>query len=150
MSRLWIVILALALLVGCGGDEEAKTEAEAVVETEAAGEEMATMPETDGQLCQSCAMPLIADHLHGSEADGSPSEDYCSLCYQRGQFIQPDMGVDQMIDLVSEKMAAQGDFTEIEARALMAKTIPTLKRWSRARRAGSACSSISIWPISIR
>ena len=38
--------------------------------------------------CQSCGMPLSKDpEGGGSEADGSRSGDYCSICYRDGAFV---------------------------------------------------------------
>ncbi|WP_290388802.1 zinc ribbon domain-containing protein, partial [uncultured Duncaniella sp.] len=39
------------------------------------------------KFCQSCGMPLN-DHNHGTNADGTPNEDYCIYCYKDGKFTQ--------------------------------------------------------------
>lgn len=36
--------------------------------------------------CQCCSMPIPDEALHGTEADGSPSDHYCKWCYQEGDF----------------------------------------------------------------
>ena len=36
--------------------------------------------------CQSCYMPMDAADKFGTEADGSPSADYCVHCYENGDF----------------------------------------------------------------
>ncbi len=48
-------------------------------------------------FCQSCGMILSKDTDRGSEADGSPSQDYCCYCYQHGAFTE-DLSVDEMIE----------------------------------------------------
>ena len=49
--------------------------------------------------CQSCAMPLKKDPQQGgTNADGSKSAEYCSLCFENGQFTQPDFSVKDMQD----------------------------------------------------
>ena len=34
----------------------------------------------ENRICQSCAMPLTADDMLGTNADGSVNEDYCKWC----------------------------------------------------------------------
>ncbi len=42
------------------------------------------------KFCQSCGYPLKKDKKDGgSEADGSISEKYCSMCYEDGAFLSP-------------------------------------------------------------
>ncbi len=47
------------------------------------------------KFCQSCGMPLN-NHNHGTNADGTPNEDYCIYCYKDGKFTQ-DLTMEQMI-----------------------------------------------------
>jgi len=83
-------------------------------------------------ICQSCGMPMAADAQWGSEADGSPSRDYCSYCYQQGAFTM-DGTIDQMIELCLPYMAESNDaMTEDQARAMMRQYLPHLKRWAKA------------------
>ena len=78
--------------------------------------------------CQSCGMPLKRDEKSGgSDADGSRSTKYCSHCYQNGEFLQPDITVEQMQQLVSEKLA---EFHIPKfLRGIFTKRIPKLDRW---------------------
>ena len=48
------------------------------------------------KFCQSCGMPL-EESTHGTESSGALSEKYCHLCYENGQFIEPDITYDQML-----------------------------------------------------
>ena len=84
--------------------------------------------------CQSCGMPLARDAQGGgTNLDGSKTQEYCSHCYQQGQFTEPDLTVDQMIIKVKGLLKTMhipgflsGYFT---------KDIPALKRWqSRFKR----------------
>ena len=51
-------------------------------------------------------MPLKRDEKGGgSNADGSRSTIYCSHCYENGEFLQPNLTVEQMQKLVNEKLA---------------------------------------------
>lgn len=39
------------------------------------------------RFCQSCGMPMKNDtQCGGTNADGSKSKNYCSYCYQNGEF----------------------------------------------------------------
>lgn len=40
----------------------------------------------EAKLCQSCGMPLSSAEVLGTNADGSLNEEYCTYCYQHGQF----------------------------------------------------------------
>ena len=41
---------------------------------------------TNKIFCQSCGMPLEREEDRGTEADGSPSPDYCRYCRKDGAF----------------------------------------------------------------
>jgi len=78
--------------------------------------------------CQSCSMPLKKDEKGGgSNADGSLSKMYCSYCYENGSFINPDMTVNEMQELVKNRLK------EIRFPGFLAdiftKGIPKLERW---------------------
>ena len=50
-------------------------------------------------------MPLSKDVLGGgSNADGSLSGEYCSHCYRKGVFTQPDITAQEMMKLVEGKL----------------------------------------------
>ena len=82
-----------------------------------------------GPFCQSCALPMDKPELFGTEADGSPSADYCTYCYQKGAYTDPDITMEEMIDLCVEKMVEQDVMPEKKARKLMTKYLPDMKRW---------------------
>lgn len=80
--------------------------------------------------CQSCGMPMgQGDALYGTEADGSKSADYCKYCYDKGAFtFQGTM--EEMIEIcVPPMMESHTEMTAEEARSLMRKFLPALKRW---------------------
>ncbi len=78
--------------------------------------------------CQSCSMLLKKDPRGGgTEADGSKSAKYCSLCYAKGKFLQPDITVKDMQELVKNKIREFG-FPGFLA-AMMARGVPKLERW---------------------
>lgn len=51
----------------------------------------------EAKLCQSCGMPLSSAEVLGTNADGSLNEEYCTYCYQHGDFAQ-DCTMDEMIE----------------------------------------------------
>ena len=80
--------------------------------------------------CQSCGMPLSkSPNGGGTEADGSISHMYCAYCYEGGAFVQPDITLLQMQELVKNKMKEMG-FPGFLA-GFFTKGIPKLKRWSK-------------------
>jgi hypothetical protein len=82
-----------------------------------------------GPYCQSCGMPLSKDESGGgTEADGRKSTDYCSHCYVRGRFADPDLTVNQMVEKVRAKM--KGMHIPGFLANSFTKDIPTLKRWA--------------------
>lgn len=59
--------------------------------------------------CQSCGMPLSKDpEGGGSEADGSRSSTYCSICYAEGAFRHPDASLSEFQAHCVDALAAKG------------------------------------------
>lgn len=80
------------------------------------------------KTCQSCAMPLKKDPKGGgTEFDGSKSVKYCSYCYERGEFKQPNISATEMQVFIVEKLKEMG-FPRFLGR-YMVKGIPKLERW---------------------
>ena len=83
----------------------------------------------DTKICQCCAMPMPTGELHGTNADGSKNEDYCTYCYADGK-IQFDVTMDEMVEAcVPHLMKADSAMTEEAARKYMTDILPTLKYW---------------------
>jgi hypothetical protein len=89
-----------------------------------------------GPFCQSCGMPLSRDPLSGgTNADGTRTAEYCSHCYAKGAFTQPEITAEQMQSLVEGKLRTM-HFPGFLARRF-AKDVPTLRRWKNgATRSG--------------
>lgn len=79
--------------------------------------------------CQSCGMPMNEEKIFGTEKDEGKSREYCVYCYEKGEFKQPNMTVEDMIDLCVPFMKEDGK-SEEEARTILTNFLPTLKRWS--------------------
>ena len=78
-------------------------------------------------FCQSCGMPMATDEMRGSETDGSLSQDYCTYCYQKGEF-QGAQTLVEMIDVcVPFMVEGDLDMTPEKARQQLTVFLPTLK-----------------------
>ncbi len=84
--------------------------------------------QASGPRCQSCGMPLAKPEDFGTARGGGRSDDYCHFCYLDGAFTNPAMTLQAMTDLCVGVLERQG-MSEPKARALMAGTLPQLKRW---------------------
>lgn len=81
------------------------------------------------EYCQSCGMPL-ENSLRGTEGDGTVSHDYCIYCYKNGEFTQPHVTMEEMINICIPHMLKSG-FDEEEAQRMLSEFLPTLKRWKK-------------------
>ena len=80
-------------------------------------------------------MPLSRDPLGGgTNSDGSRTAEYCSHCYEKGAFSQPNITVDEMKALVEGKLRSM-HFPGFLARRFT-KDVPTLRRWKKAAARG--------------
>ncbi|UGV41601.1 zinc ribbon domain-containing protein [Methanococcoides orientis] len=88
------------------------------------------MKELEGLVfCQSCGMPLEKDEDFGTNADGSKSEEYCNYCYQNGDFTQPNITLEEMIEQCSKAIDENRIMSLEEAKKLSQQNLPKLKRW---------------------
>ena len=82
----------------------------------------------DGPRCQSCGMPLARDERGGgTEADGSKSTEYCSHCYQKGAFTDPQMTAERMVENVKARLLQMKLPPNLVTN--LTSEIPTLRRW---------------------
>lgn len=75
-------------------------------------------------------MPLVtkkAGDCRGTEADGSKSEKWCSLCYANGEYLGPGCTLEEMIAIVDKALKEQKSWYIM--RWMAKKQIPTLERW---------------------
>lgn len=78
-------------------------------------------------ICESCSMPLNKPEMMGTEKDGSTSREYCTYCYQKGAFVNPNMTLDEMKTVVKEQMEKRKIDSSIITMAV--NSLPNLKRW---------------------
>lgn len=72
-------------------------------------------------------MPIDDVTLRGTEKDGTKSAEYCKYCYVDGAFVNPEMSIDDMSDIVKTqllKMQAPENIIKLSVNSL-----PHLKRW---------------------
>jgi len=82
-------------------------------------------------ICQSCGLP-VEDDKFGKNPNGTYSEDYCQSCYEDGEFNEPTIRMEDMIERSARKMAEDTDISEEDAKRKLEKLFPTLKRWNDA------------------
>jgi hypothetical protein len=84
--------------------------------------------DTTYKNCQSCGMPLSRDEKGGgTETDGTRSMMYCSHCYEMGRFTLPNITLEEMKELVKNKVKQFG-FPGFLA-GLFTRNIGKLERW---------------------
>lgn len=79
-------------------------------------------------------MPLQtkkAGDCRGTEADGSKSDKWCSLCYENGAFTGPDCTLEEMRVIVDNALKEQGSGKLMRWAAQ--KQLPRLERWKDRR-----------------
>ena len=79
--------------------------------------------------CQCCSMPIPDEEMHGTEADGSKSADFCRYCYEHGDFTAKGVTMDEFIEATAQMEADALGISREEAVSLMATLLPHLKRW---------------------
>ncbi|MBU3699581.1 MAG: hypothetical protein FGM33_06150 [Candidatus Kapabacteria bacterium] len=82
------------------------------------------------KYCQSCGFPLKKDRQGGgTEADGSISIKYCSMCYKQGKFLTPSSidSPQKMQAFCIDQMKSAG-YNGLIA-WLATRSIPRLERW---------------------
>ena len=82
-------------------------------------------------ICQSCGKPINKPEEYGKNADGSQNNDYCGYCFKDGNFTNPNITMENMIDITAILTASVLNISEKEAIEKTRITIPKLKRWQR-------------------
>ncbi len=80
-------------------------------------------------VCQSCGMPMQVEDDFGTNADGSINLDYCRFCFKDGNFIIPDLTLEQQIERLVDIGMSALNMPEEKAREMAENTLPDLKRW---------------------
>ena len=81
-------------------------------------------------VCQSCAMPLVCPEDYGTNADGSPSGEFCDYCYRDGGYTAPDMTSERMADFLRDFMIREHEMDRSLADSAARMSVTGLKRWT--------------------
>ncbi|MGL5255193.1 MAG: zinc ribbon domain-containing protein [Brevinema sp.] len=82
-------------------------------------------------MCESCGMPLQSDPKGGgSNADGTLSTQYCSFCWQDGQFTDPTTDAKEFQTSVYHILRDEKKMPAWKA-WLFTIGIPYQKRWKK-------------------
>jgi hypothetical protein len=79
--------------------------------------------------CQSCGMPLENGKIAGTEKDGSPNLEYCSMCYKNGEFVHPHATLEDMKNIVDNALKEKGWIAPL--RFIAKAQLPYLRRWKK-------------------
>lgn len=84
------------------------------------------------KFCQSCGFPLKKDKKGGgSEKDGTLSNKYCSMCYERGEFLTPpEIDTARKMQEFCIRQMKQSGMNGLLA-WLATRPIPRLERWRK-------------------
>nr|WP_259548674.1 zinc ribbon domain-containing protein [Heyndrickxia oleronia] len=82
-------------------------------------------------FCQSCGMPMKESSVFGTELTGEKNKEFCLYCYENGEFKQPNMTMEEMIQFCIPFMVEEG-MKEDEALTILQKSMPYLKRWRKS------------------
>jgi hypothetical protein len=74
-------------------------------------------------------MPIRKSEDFGTTATGAKNLDYCWYCFRKGQFLEPDITKEQMIEKVADALKDSQKMPPEKAKAYAEGLIPTLKRW---------------------
>lgn len=88
-----------------------------------------TSYDKNNAICQSCGKPILKPEDFGKNADGNMNSDYCGFCFKDGNFTNPNITKEYMIEISAILMAAMMNISEKEAKEKTAAVIPGLKRW---------------------
>ena len=75
-------------------------------------------------------MPISVEFSNlGTEADGSFSGEYCSICFSGGNFTNPGQTLEEMVQSSIDNMTSDLNMPLEKATDLANSFIPTLERW---------------------
>ena len=76
-------------------------------------------------------MPMSNDpKLGGSEKNGARSSKYCSYCYEKGEFLSPEINTPQKMQKLCIEKMKEGGMNGIIA-WILTRFVPYLERWKK-------------------
>ncbi len=82
-----------------------------------------------GPACQSCGMPIRKGDDFGTTASGAKNLEYCWYCFRKGEFLEPELTKEQMMEKVANVLKETKKMPEEKAMEFAKGMIPSLKRW---------------------
>jgi hypothetical protein len=83
------------------------------------------------KFCQSCGFPLRKDTKGGgSEKDGTTSKKFCSMCYEKGEFLSPEIDTAEKMQKYCIQAMKKNGINGLIA-WLATRSIPKLERWKQ-------------------
>ena len=82
------------------------------------------------RTCQSCGMPMNLEDDFGTEAGGTPSNDYCTHCYQNGAFTAPDITIEEMAKICGPIISQAYTIPPEIAEEFSKEQLSCLRRWA--------------------
>jgi hypothetical protein len=73
-------------------------------------------------------MPLNGTN-NGTNLDLSQNNEYCIHCFREGDFIIPNLTLEQQIQRLTDIAVEKMGMTDSEARKMAENTLPKLDRW---------------------
>lgn len=84
------------------------------------------------EFCQSCGFPLKKDKKGGgTEKDGTLSKKYCSMCYENGVFLTPEIDTAEKMQKFCIQQMKKVGINSFFA-WLATRNIPRLERWKKS------------------
>ena len=82
--------------------------------------------------CESCGYPLRREPDHGTEADGSISGLYCTVCYQDGQFVHEAADIAEFVTKAAPDIAKYRGGAVGKIKLTLKKDLRKVPRWTDA------------------
>lgn len=82
--------------------------------------------------CESCGYPLRREPDHGTEADGSISGLFCTVCYQNGEFVHEASDIAEFLTKAAPDIAKYRGGSVGKIKLTLKKDLKKVARWSGA------------------
>jgi hypothetical protein len=80
--------------------------------------------------CESCGYEVRRPQDFGTEADGSETDRYCSVCYRNGAFVHEAKDVPDFLTKATPDIAKFRGGSVGKIKLTLKKELPKLPRWS--------------------
>lgn len=80
--------------------------------------------------CESCGYPLRREPDHGTEADGSISGLFCTVCYQNGEFVHDASDIADFLTKAAPDIAKYRGGSVGKIKLTLKKDLKKVARWT--------------------